>query len=155
MTEHVAEDDPQRIVQTAKGGEVTVGQLWDRVTMVEPNILSMQDLDGGTPETLTILTDRILDLAAELPRFGVVIDLTKIGAPPTGDYRKFIPGHWEQVHADAGGRLVLVAVAVSGSPVARVIGKFLIGRMIRIPMELVKSLDAAVGAIRKALAKSG
>lgn len=145
--------DADHVVITTQGRQVTVRELWTRVEIVEPNIVSMHELAGSTPESLEVLTDRVLELAADAPRFAIVVRLGAVTGSPSAEYRRFIPAHWKRVHAAAAGRLVLVAVAFSGSPVARVISKFLIARMTSVPFAIEKDLEHAIAASRSALAR--
>jgi hypothetical protein len=147
--------DLDRVVLNDFGDSITVRELRARVEVLEPNIVSMQDLDGPTPATLTVMTERVMELSADMPRFGVLVDLSRAARrAPSKEYRKFIPTCWTQLHADSKGRLAIVAVAFTGSQVARVMTKFLIGRMTSVPFTMERSVEDAVRAIRSVLTAS-
>jgi hypothetical protein len=148
----VAKEDLDRVLESAGGERFTVRQLRERVSVLEPGVVLMEEINRGTPETLLVITAAIEELAADMDAYGIVLDLTDSEGSTTSEYRKFIPKHFTELHTRSNGRLKLVAVAFVGSQVARVASKFLIGRMTSVPMAIERDRDNAVRAVRKAIA---
>lgn len=144
-------DSLDRVILDALGATLTVRELRDRVTMLEPNIVLMREIDKGTPETLAVLVAAIEEIAAGLDAFGVVLDLSDAAGMTTPEYRRCIPGLFEGMNARTEGRLKLISVVFKGSPILRVATRFLIGRMTRVPFGLEKNRELSLEAVRLAL----
>lgn len=149
--EAVTPDELDRVIINAAGGTHTVRELRDRVTMLEPSIVLMREIDKGTPETLAVLVAAIEELATELGAFGLVLDLSDAVGITTPEYRRCIPGLFEGMYARTDGRLKLISVVFTGSPIVRVATRFLMGRMTRLPFALEKNRELALEAVRRAI----
>ncbi len=144
-------DDLDRQVLDSTGAPCSVASLRERISEVEPGVFVMRELNSGSPETLPVMTQEIERLAAGHDVFGIAIDLSEAEGSTTSEYRKFIPKHFAEIFARAGGRLKIVSVAFTGSPVARVASQFLIGRMTHVPFKLEKNAEDAIAAVRNAI----
>lgn len=139
---------------TDGGDSITVRELSERVSVIEPGIVLMREIEKPTPATLRCLFAAVNRLSADFERFGVVVDLLEGGGAASAEYRRFVPKCFSDVHAQHGERLKLIAVASTGSLPNRVATKFVIGRMTQVPLALEKSREHAVAAVRKALTDS-
>jgi hypothetical protein len=139
-------------VPDAAGHVYPVSELRSRVSVLEPRIVLMREIDMGTPETLQAMSARIEEIAESYDAYGIVLDLTDVTGATTAEYRRYIPKHFLDMHTRSRGRLKLVAVAFFGNPVARVATKFLVARMSAVPFTIEKNRAMAVEAVRKALA---
>ncbi len=146
------DDDMDRVVTFRDGSEFTVAQLYARVVLLDPGIIHVREAPLGFEESLPFLTNAAVRLSNGKP-FGIVLDLVDAKGETTAGYRKFIPKHFTELFEHQQGRLVHLAVAFGGSPVARIASKFLIGRMMKIPISIDKDRDSAADAVRKALAE--
>ena len=153
MTTDPAHDreDPNRVVHTRHGTTITIAELQNRVTMVEDDVVMFREMDGGTTETLTVMTQRFEEMTAHLDAYAIICDLAETDGSTSSDYRKFITSHFQAIHKRSQGRLKLIAVSFSASPVARVASKFLIGRMMQVPFTIEKDVATAHAAARKKL----
>lgn len=150
--------DADQVVRSDLGEEFTVRELGDRVTLLKPGIFLMREVPGGGKDTLQILTATFEQRAADLDAYGVIVDLpaaeSNKGKTVTAEYRKFIPQHFETIFARSKGRLKIIVVTFRGSQVLRVVGKFLIGRMVTANIKIEKDVDSALAVIEAELAKS-
>jgi hypothetical protein len=144
-------EELERELVTATGEAFTVAQLRDRVSLIEPRIVVMREVDLGSPEMLDVMGARIEELTRGLAAYGLVIDLAASTGKITTEYRKYVPIYFSGLHERSQGALKLMSVAFYGNPVARIVTKFLVGRMLEVPITVENSLTQAVQAVRKAL----
>jgi hypothetical protein len=144
--------DADRVLVAVNGVRWTVRELRERVSVVEPRIMLMREIDSGTRETLETLGGAAEDLARGLSAWGLVIDLADTGsATTTPDYRNYIPQYFSGLHGRSSGRLKLISIAFVGNPVARIVAKFVMARVAKVPVSIEKSRTHAIEAVRKAL----
>lgn len=135
------------------GGSITVRELHTRVTMVEPCIVLMREINKPTPATLGCLFAAVERLAEDCEQFGLVVDLVDTSGGGA-EYRRFIPKRFSALYESHGDRLKLIAVASTGNVVSRVATKFVVGRMTQIPFTVESDRQNAVLAVRKALGRA-
>jgi hypothetical protein len=75
----------ERRVPTA-GGSLTVAELHRRCSVVEPGIVLMREIPGGTAQALRVMSERVRELGRPFGAFAVVVDLTEVDMRPKGDY---------------------------------------------------------------------
>lgn len=134
-------------------GFITVRELYERVSLVEPCIILMREINKPTPATLTCLFQAVERLADDCDAFGLVVDLMDTSGGGA-DYRRFIPKRFSALHESHGDKLKLIAVASTGNVVSRVATKFVVGRMTQMPFAVESSRENAVQAVRKALGRT-
>ena len=147
------EFDLDEMVTLTDGSTVTVGELHARVSMLEPQIVLMREIEHCSVASLKCMGDAIEQAAAGVEAFGLILDLAETSGSSTSEYRSFIPKHFGALHARSKGRLKLVAVVSTSSLAARIATKFVVGRMAQIPFTVEATRDNAVAEIHKALAK--
>jgi hypothetical protein len=138
-----------REVRDGKGRPFTVSSLHDRVTLVEPGVVELRELDTGSPEALVVFGDRIVELTRDLDAYSLLVNLADATGSMTTPYRQFIPGWFRNLHA--GGTLKHCAVAFFGHPVARVVSRFLVARILDVPCSVHGNREKALQAARQAL----
>jgi hypothetical protein len=152
MTVDNAAGEANRQVTNAAGVRFTVRELHERVSVLEPGIVLMREIDRGSPETLAVIIDAIEAAAKDFQVYCLVLDLgDAAGSPLTGEYRSSIPRQFEGLHQRSRGRLKQIAVAFDANPVVRIISKFLIARMTNVPFVVYKSRATALEGARQAL----
>ena len=140
--------DNEREVAT-KGGRITVRELRTRVTLSEPRVVLLRELDGATVETLTIMGKAIEELTRDLDGYSILIDLSEASGATTAEYRRFIPRFFTDLHQRGG--LKHVAVAFYGNAAVRIASKFLIARMMSVPFSIHPNRAQALQAARSAV----
>jgi hypothetical protein len=143
--------DLERAVPNATGKAYTVRELRSRVSLHEPRIVLLREVEGGTRETLDLIGETILELTRALPAWGMVVDLADAVGNPTADYRSYIPQFFTALHGQSGGRLRQVAIAFVGNPVARVVTQFVMSRFTRVPVSIQKNRAQAIDVVRRTL----
>ena len=151
MTSVDSTKDSEKIVTTAGGVQMTVAELRARVSVVEPGVILMREIDQGTPETLAIMGNALKEAAREMDVYGIVLDLEDSSGNISAEYRRFIPSYFDELWRASEGSFKLLAVAFSGNPVSRVVTKFLIGRMLDLPFTIEKDVEQATEAVRSRL----
>jgi hypothetical protein len=146
-----AQMDLDREVLTARAKVWTVRGLRDRVSLFEPRILQLREIDMGTRETLDMMGGRLEELAQGMTSFGILIDLGEATGGTTADYRKYVPQFFDAMVVKTGGALKHVGVVFYGNPLTRVVTKFFIGRIAKVPMTVHKNRELALDAIRAAI----
>jgi hypothetical protein len=144
-------DEMRRAITTSGGVVFEVAELYDRVTLMDPRIVVMREVDMGTAETLRTMGRRIAELVADLDSYGVVVDLHDARGIMTAEYRKFVPDYFNQLHAGSNGAMRHLGVTFQGNPVTRIATKFFAGRMLRVPVSIHNTRALAIEAVRAAL----
>lgn len=140
--------DPNTVLTTASGAKITVAELHARVSMPEPGVIVLREIDMGTPATLAAMGARIEELAAGLEAFGLVVDLSDSTGGTSTEYRRFLPEYFQGLSKRADGRMKHIAVAFLGNPLARVVTRFVIGRILGVPASIHKNAPLAIAAVR-------
>jgi len=141
-----------REIVGANGRKFTLEALRQRVSVLEPRILLMREVDAGTPATLDAMGETIIELTASLDDYGLVVDLSEAQGTLTADYRRYIPEFFERLRARSA-RLRHIAVVFEANPVVRIATKFLVARMTEIPFSVHKTRSLAQDAVRAAIAE--
>ena len=137
-------------ITNAVGTKYSVARLRDCVSLIEPRIVLLSDIPDGVPATLDVIVTRIEELVDGLTSYGIVSDLAEASAGSiTAEYRAYVPQRFKRLAAERPG-LCHFATAFYGNPLARVLAKFMIGRL-GAPTTLHKSRDLALQAVRAAL----
>lgn len=139
--------DLQRDLVLSDGKVITVQALIERVSILEPGMVLMREVDRATPDSLRVMTHEIERVAEDFDAWVLVLDLSDAKGSITAEYRKFIPKHFEELY-NRSGKLRQVGVALAGNPIVRVISKFLIGRITNVPYSMYKNIDVAVESMR-------
>jgi hypothetical protein len=147
-------EELDRVVLNAIGERYTVRELRERVSMAEPGVVLMREIPRGTPETMSLMGKRILELGLAEPAYGVVIDLHDTDGTTTPEYRKFLPACINGLHADSHGKLKHIGVAFQGNLVTRTVTNFVVARMLNAPVSVHKARADALEAVRAALLRS-
>jgi hypothetical protein len=79
------EPDPNKRVPTSYGS-ITVAELEARCAVLEPGIVLLREIRGGTADSVEVLMNRALSLGAPFGAFSVVADLTEATERPKGRY---------------------------------------------------------------------
>lgn len=122
-------------------------ELRRRVSQVEDRLFLMVEVPRQSPFTLDVLFDRLEELAAGLPRFAYVVDLTGVERPDART-REALRRRVAAINA----RLAHVAVVVGASAVIRAVARlaaFAIGfRSVSFHMTVDEGLEACRRALR-------
>jgi hypothetical protein len=148
-----SERPPVTILRNTLGTPFTIAQLHDRVSMLDNRVILLREIVRGTPETMTVMGERILELGRRLDCFGLVIDLLDTDGSTTSEYRRFLPGCINGLHVDSKGKLLHIGVAFQGNLVTRTVTNFVVGRLVDAPISVHKSRADALGAVHRALAQ--
>ena len=136
-----------REIVGADGKKFTVNELRERVSVLEPRILLMREVDAGTRATLDAMGEAVVDLTASLDVYGLVVDLSDARGTLTADYRRYIPEFFEQLR-NRPVELRHIGLVFEANPVVRIATKFLVARMTAIPFSVHKSRALALEAVR-------
>ena len=142
--------DPNQRVRNAIG-TVTVAELEERCTVVEPGIVLLREPPNNTLETYEVLLERAFVLGKQFDRWAMVVDLTEVTERPKGRYLEFIRESSIN-HLGNPGHPLHLATTQPGSAFLRSVLGFVLGRMSR-RTSVHPTREAAIGACRSALAQ--
>lgn len=80
-------NDLDRVIELGKNN-MTVRELRERVTAVEPSIVILEEVDGQTVEGAEITLGRITELVRDVGPFAIIVDLQRVPSRPASDYRE-------------------------------------------------------------------
>jgi hypothetical protein len=136
-----------REVVGADGTKFTRAALRERVSVLEPRVLLMREVDAGTRATLDAMGEAIVELTENLGSYGLVVDLSEARGTLTADYRRYIPQFFEQLRTRSA-ELRHIGLVFEANPVVRIATKFLVARMTAIPFSVHKTRALALDAVR-------
>lgn len=134
------EAEPPSSFTLPDGSTVSLQQLDERVTVVEPGIVMLNELQQGTRETLHQFGEIMREKANGFERYVHLVDLSNV-AIPSAEYRETIV-EWMKLQP-----CVHTCFVQPGFIVVRVALRFMIGRA-GTSMSIHASLDEAVVAAR-------
>ena len=144
-----ANTELDREVVTTRGEKYAVREVRERISLAEPRVVLLRELDGATIETLSIMGEAVAELTQGLDAYAILVDLSEATGMTTPDYRRFIPQFFTNLHQK--GALKHVAVAFYGNAAVRIASKFLIARMMQVPFSIHANRASALQAARTAL----
>jgi len=138
-------------IVNARGRAFTIRELRDRVTLAEPRVVLLREIEGGTTSTLGVFGEKVEELTKGLDAYSMVVDLGESAdVIPTPEYRRYIPDFFGELHGRSGGALRHVAVVFHGNAAIRVALKFLSTRMVSMPISFHANRAVAFRAARAA-----
>ena len=129
---------------------MTVAEVAERVTLLEPRIVLMLEVPNGTEETFAILLERARELGADFDRWAMVVDLTQVIERPRGRYLEMIRRE-SIVKVGLPGQPIVMTLIQPGSAFMRTVLGFVLGRMSSL-VSVYPTREAAIAASRDALA---
>jgi hypothetical protein len=145
--------DLDETVALSDGTQTTVRALRQRVVVLEPGIFELSEVEKPTLETLRVMSAKIEELSAGLEAFGILVDLSHSQGSTTGEYRRFIPSHFDDWTKRTKGALRQIAVPLETNAVVRVVAKFIVARIATAPFVISRSRDEALRGLREAIAQ--
>jgi hypothetical protein len=140
----------ERGLRDGDGKTHTVRELRARVSLLEPRIIAMRELNSGAPATLDTMGEVIRELSEELNEYCIVVDLTEARGSITSEYRRYIPEFFDKLYARPQ-RLRHIGLVFHANPVVRVVTKFMVARITKIPFSIYKSTPLALEGLRAEL----
>ncbi|MCA9623358.1 MAG: hybrid sensor histidine kinase/response regulator, partial [Myxococcales bacterium] len=127
--------------------------LRKRVDVVAPGVILMEEVEDARPETLKIMTKRVLELGEQFESYGLVIDLVHHSGATTPEYRSYIPGHLAALWRASAGRMQTIVVCLGASLAKRVVTKILVHRMLGLEIQVEPDVVSGIARVRALLAE--